>query len=132
MVNYINKRERVSDSFSNVDGKLNPFYFIQITPVTKTCLFFFNGRTLYTSLPKHLPIPHSLHFWFFFMSLHTSSYVAYDMTARNFNGMDVSCQVKRVELISFRYIQTVFFYIYISIKIFRQVYKRHVVTYFCA
>ena len=65
------------------------------------------------------------------MSLHTSSYVVYDMTAKNFNEMDVSCQVKRVELISFRYIQTVF-YNDISFKIFRQVYKRHFVTYICA
>ena len=65
------------------------------------------------------------------MSLHTSSYVAYDITATNFNGMDVYCQVKRVELISFRYIQTVI-YNDISIKIIRQVYKRYVVTFICA
>ena len=66
-------------------------FLLQMSPITKTCLFCFNGRTLYTSIPKHLWISHLLHFGFlFFMNLHTSSYVAYDITATNLNGMDVS------------------------------------------
>ena len=87
------------DSFDDLALRIN-LLFPQITPITKTCLFYFNGTLLYLNICGFHTFYISV---CIFMSLYASSYIVYDITATTFSGSCVFCKVKRVELILLRY-----------------------------